>query len=461
MRARQGEESARWAGPYELRAHTPCLLQASELTCALLSLCTYTGTQPNMPMGTSQPAFLKYTYTLRAHNLHVFTHPVSLPSPSAHTCRWAHRSPSSMCAHKHPWPQNQTFFCPCAHTSASTPMCTGTQLAPFLSVHLHMRTHRHPPALIHVCILIGAHIRGSFPTCAYTLIRFPCAHKCIHTLPPVRTNAHAIWAPVLLVRTGAHIPGPCPPCAHTCTPHWLLTPARATPHPGASPWVSISAPRAHTHAHAQPIPLRAKRGPPGGRRRRRAPKARKRAQARCGSRADAHVTAPRTSRRPTPARQGEPRARRLAGQDPGPECAPGPPACPCPRVRARVSVSAPSCLSPRVRALTVSQVRRAGGRRGPGSREGRGHAGCPQVPVPLPRRVCAPLRVLPPPAPSPGRHRRGFPGDPAVGSGGPGSPAGPAGGLLAEQQRRRLHPAGIGVGPGAQGLGVRGAWGRR
>lgn len=100
------------------------------------------------------------------------------------------------------------------------------------------------------------------------------------------------------------------------------------------------------------------------------------------------------------------------------------PACPCLRIQARVSVSAPSCLPPRVRALTASQVRRAGGRRGPGSREGRGHAGRPPVFCPP-----SPPRVRSPPGslascPVPRRRRRGLPGDLAVGSGVPGFPRG-------------------------------------
>lgn len=183
-------------------------------------------------------------------------------------------------------------------------------------------------------------------------------------------------------------------------------------------------PHARTRAratHPPRSPARASGAGGGGGGSRRRENARRRA---AGAGAATHVTAPRTLRRPTPARQGEPRARRLAGQDPGPERAPGVPACPCLRIQSCVSVSAPSCLPPRVRALTASQVRRAGGRRGPGSREGRGHAGSPPVSCP-PSPPCVRYPPgSPASCPTSRRRRRGLPGDLAVGSGVPDFPRG-------------------------------------
>lgn len=227
MRARQGEESARWAGPYQLRAHTPCLLQASELTCALLSfLCTYTRStkrahghilaclsqvhihscvHTTCTCSHSQSPFLLLVRTpAGGHSgppppcVHINTrgHKINLFSARVHTLQQV-----QPCAQAHSWSLSSLCTYTCAQTASHshpwvhTHRCTHITVAPFLGV---------------LTLSSVSHVRTSVHT------RCPlCAQ--MHTQPgplsSVCAHVHTSPAPVVRVRTRAHPTGSSPPRA--------------------------------------------------------------------------------------------------------------------------------------------------------------------------------------------------------------------------------------------------------
>lgn len=398
------------------RGHIPACLSQVHIHSCVHTTCTCSHTQ--------SPCLLQVRTPAGGHTgppppcMHINTrgHKINPFSARVHTLQQVHP-----CAPAHSWPLSSL----CTYTCAQ------------------------PPTRIHVCILIGAHTPvciHPFPMCAQVYTRAaPCAHKCTRNL------------------------GPCPPCAHRCTHprplsvcahvHTALAPlprARNAAARRQSLGLHPRSARAHTRARAA-HPLGAKRGPPGGRRRRRrrAPKARKRARRRAAG-AGLPPTSPRRARHAArrPLGRVSPAPGALQGRTPGRSARRD-------RPRVRVRVSAPACPFPRPRVCPRVFARRPSARcGGQGAGEGRGPGrgadtrGAHRSPSPFPA-ACARLsgfsRLLPPVLGA------------AVGGSqvtrlwgrGPGSPAGPAGGLPAEQRRRRLHPAGIGFGPGAQGLGSR------
>lgn len=251
-----------------------------------------------------------------------------------------------MCTYTH------HVFSTCAHTGLSSSVCTATHACSWpLSKRAHTSAlsskdttpacaHPQPPLRISACAreiyppsaCMNTHPEIHSCAHAHTWPPLSLAYIRAHTLAPLCTSAHT-WP---LSRQHKHTPGPSPGArtppvplrvrAHTPTRTHRLpfskcarTLARCTP---AAPFQvcahlralskcarttasrhqtfsSLSPPGAHAHMHPHPrarSPSPSERaGRTGGRRRREA-KARKGAQARCGSRPAAHVTSPRRAR---------------------------------------------------------------------------------------------------------------------------------------------------------------------
>lgn len=229
-----------------------------------------TKTQPH-----GQPVFLlEYTYTRVCTNLNFPPRVHTAPFiPHVCTSAGAQSSPlSAMCAHNTCAPKFCSLLPLCTHLATSF-LCVHMYLYtqfPFPCAYTPAHTHSRPPTHLcahsHRCTHEAPLLRVHNP-----LTRLTCAYNCTHTLQPLS-----------------------PVCAHVHIAPAFLPRARTSAH-----WrQSLLAAHADAHTHS-PSPSESSAGRPGGRRRwRREPKARKRAQARCGSRdapprhRAAHVTPP-------------------------------------------------------------------------------------------------------------------------------------------------------------------------
>lgn len=402
-RAGQEQVSTRRTGHC---ACTRCHLRASARAHLTLS--------PNTPCQTRSWATQPGLAPPRAHSL-CATRARPLSAHICTRCRCTHTH-FWLPAHSHP-----SATTGCAHTHAHLipgPVCVHTHLHTFHWFPSADGVRTHPqPRRPGACT--STHTRPEVPVCAQ-----------------VHTRSYPQGA-----HTRTRTPIPCAPCAHVCTISLTSAPPHAHRGVLGQALLSICSRRARTrgHAHTRARALSSSSSPsapPGGRRvgggggreeeeeeEEGAEGAKDSVGVSRGSRAAAHVTAPRTSR--ARRSQGEPRARRL-GRAGTPGRAP-PPAAPArrPRLRARL-------------------------RRPPARCGGLGFRGARRRPArpPGPAAVRAPRAPRAPGLP-PGR-----PGDPAGARAGRGAAcAQPPGGAAARAGRGRGGAGARGRGRGGRGAG--------